>query len=191
MAVLEKLIGVMAPHHCLVCDAEGAVLCVDCRLGVQPVPGRCYRCRKASIGGRTCESCRGASKLYRVKVAANYEGTAKQLVQTLKFSGTRAAALAMAELMSDLWVDVDEPSAVYLVHVPTAASRVRQRGYDQAELLARALSRRTGIRALPVLARLGHTRQVGTKREERLAQLEHAFRPRHAKLIEGAHLIFG
>lgn len=66
------------------------------------------------------------------------------------------------------------PNAV-LVPVPTATSRVRQRGYDQAILLARALSHETGIPLRRYLKRVGQTHQVGSGREQRLRQLTRAF----------------
>ncbi len=66
-----------------------------------------------------------------------------------------------------------------LVPVPTARSRARRRGYDQAELLAAALARRTGLALARCLTRVrGDDPQVGRSRAARLAALSGAFAPR-------------
>jgi ComF family protein len=72
------------------------------------------------------------------------------------------------------------PPATVVTHVPTATSRVRRRGYDQAELLARQLAQDLKLPYASLLIRDGQSRQVGATRQARLAQLTHAFRiPKH------------
>src|SRR5690606_5505450 len=76
-----------------------------------------------------------------------------------------------------------------VTHVPTASSRIRERGYDQAEVLAREFA---NLRKLPfssLLHRLGQTRQVGAGRKERLNQLSAAFTAKDQKLIKNARII--
>jgi ComF family protein len=81
------------------------------------------------------------------------------------------------------------PADAVLVHVPTATGRVRTRGYDQARLLAREISRASGLRRQRLLARSGQTHQMGSGRTERLRQLEGAFRPLRLSDIQGKHIV--
>jgi ComF family protein len=74
-----------------------------------------------------------------------------------------------------------------IVHVPTTAKRTRQRGYDQAKLIAGELSRITGLPRFDCLARSGKARQVGASRAERLKQLQAAFRLK--KPVAGKHIV--
>jgi ComF family protein len=92
----------------------------------------------------------------------------------------------MARLMSARCI-FDEDAV--LVPVPTATSRVRQRGYDQAELLCRELASLTRLPYRTALARHGQSRQVGTNRTERRAHLEGALRVRHPETIQGKHVV--
>jgi ComF family protein len=109
---------------------------------------------------------------------------AKLLVTKLKFEGAQAAAREMAVLLKPLM-----PTDAVIVPVPTATGRVRGRGYDQAKLLARALSRETRLPCLDCLVRRGQTHQVGASRAERQRQLHGAFRPRKLDQIRGKHIV--
>jgi len=84
--------------------------------------------------------------------------------------------------------EIIEKDAI-VVHIPTATSRVRQRGYDQARLIAKACARNAGLRHLSLLMRLGQERQVGVRRSQRLRQLERAFRIKHPLLVKDAHIV--
>ncbi len=96
----------------------------------------------------------------------------------MKFSGARGAAKVMAAHLSPMIGA--EAGNMIIVPVPTAASRVRGRGYDQAKLLARELSRQTRLSYVECLVRSGHSRQVGTSRQQRLRQMHGVFRVRDA-----------
>ncbi|HMS49810.1 MAG TPA: phosphoribosyltransferase family protein [Candidatus Saccharibacteria bacterium] len=84
---------------------------------------------------------------------------------------------------------VDVSADTLFVHVPTATSRRRQRGYDQAELLTKELTRLTGIKRVSALGRLGQQRQVGHSRKQRLEQLSDAFYLPNPKKVIGRDIL--
>jgi ComF family protein len=104
-----------------------------------------------------------------------YEGPARDLVRGLKYRGAAGLADALAtQIVAGLPAPWKEGSV--LVPVPTARSRVRRRGYDQAQLLAAALARRTGLRVERCLVRRrGDAPQVGRGRSARRASLAGSF----------------
>jgi ComF family protein len=112
---------------------------------------------------------------------------AKELTRRFKFHYARAAAQPIAQLMSEILPFFTRK--IIVVHVPTATVRRRQRGFDQAELLARELARSLHLPQATLLARLGQSRQVGATREQRLQQLINGFHPRKPYLIKGAHIL--
>ena len=71
--------------------------------------------------------------------------------------------------------------------LPTATSRVRQRGYDQAALIAKAYAKAVHREYLPCLARLGQQHQRGAKRQARLEQLHQAYRA--TRSVKGANVL--
>ena len=134
----------------------------------------------------TCPSCKRATALNSVRVVAKYEGIVKDAVWKLKFSGARAAAKDMAYAMAAL---VDFTDHVVVVHAPTATSRIRTRGYDQAQLLAREIARHGHVIYSPALVRIDQQRQVGASRKERFEHLAGAFRLAKRHDIDGARVL--
>jgi ComF family protein len=110
---------------------------------------------------------------------------AKELIHRLKYERVRAGAKTIARLLADGYVANDE----IITHVPTAGERVRARGYDQADLIARELSKQAGIPYLSLLNRLGKERQVGQKRADRKLQMKGAFYVRRQPLLVGKSVL--
>jgi len=142
------------------------------------VPPFCWECGgDAAVGAPLCSSCRAelrwlgpeAVVVEGVEVWAPvaYEGPGRALVRGLKYRG----AVGLAEPMAAA-ICAGAPSlAGVLVPVPLHPRRRRRRGYNQAERLAAALSRRCGMPVVDCLARSGSAsaRQVGRDRVQRLA----------------------
>jgi len=170
MSVLEKLVGLLAPHECLGCGNEGRLLCPSCLKSLPPakVPAP------------------HTSHLSKIQSVTLYEGLAKDLIWKLKSDGAQAAAYIMASAMAELLRGAE---SVCLVPVPTAVSRVRQRGYDQAKLIARSLARQTGFAYANYLIRCGQAHQVGANRLIRLQQIGGAFRVRQVFKLKGAKIL--
>ncbi|SRR6266568_3979600 len=183
--MLERFIALIAPHDCLVCGTEGRLLCAACAAQLPMAVSRCYRCQRATPDFRTCTSCQ-TSPLHAARAVTPYQDIAKALVWRLKFGRAQAAARDIAPLLR---LPSDAGHERLLVHVPTATSRVRQRGYDQARLIARRVSALHGIVCVPALVRHGQQRQVGMSGDARREQLRGAFRVTLPGLVSGKHVI--
>ena len=134
-------------------------------------------------GGFDCPDCR--KKLAPLRAGAEdglfcfwHEGAARRAVHRYKYEGKRYLAPALASQLAALVKERDICPDV-LCAVPLSNKRRRQRGFDQAVLLAEELSAMIGIPFLPVLARIRHTRtQQGLTRRERLINVKDAFAPK-------------
>lgn len=184
--ILDKLIGVVAPHQCVGCGREGSLLCVSCAPKLPLAISRCYRCHRVSEHFRTCASCRRSSKLFAVIARTRYENAAEALVQKLKFANAAAAAGDVARELASLMPDT---GPVIITHLPTANSRVRGRGYDQAKLIAKSLATSTHRPYASLLSRIGQERQVGASRADRLEHASTMFRARNSSRLVGATII--
>ncbi len=181
-AFLDKLIGYIAPHECLACRVEGAPLCQMCLPLLPDILPQCYVCRRPMSNSKTCTACKHRSPLEQVWVRTPYEGFAEQLLKDLKFHRVFQVADVIATALADQFATTF-PAGAVIVPVPTATSRVRQRGYDQAVLVAKALSRKTKLPCSLALVRYGQQRQTGSSRKVRLVQLKQAFHVRSSKPI--------
>lgn len=120
---------------CPVCGAPGAAPCGRCAAAMRPPP------RLPAPPG--LDSC--------VAVLA-YEGAGRELVARLKYRNARASLPALARAIASL---VDGAGIDVVTWVPTTPARRRQRGFDQARLLAGAVARRLGRPCRPFLLRRG------------------------------------
>ncbi len=106
-------------------------------------------------------------------MAATYDGAVKRLIRAYKFERVRAAYQPLAQAISDNLPYL--PSDTIVVPIPTASSRVRRRGYDHAQLLAREVARMHNWEYQRLLRRRHGDRQVGSTRSERMKQAAGAF----------------
>jgi competence protein ComFC len=101
-------------------------------------------------------------------------------VQLLKYHRMRAAAPELARLLSPLLTGMRFDA---ITSVPIATDRYRQRGYNQADLLARRLASTLGLPYTNLVRRRRNSQQVGHSRSQRLSQVEGAFAPLPQSII--------
>jgi competence protein ComFC len=195
MSLLETMVGWLAPSLCVGCGAEGTSLCVACATSeILSFGERCFSCDALSEKSRTCLKCRQNGAPNSVYVSTTYDGIAKDLLQKYKFGQHRAASSSITSLMAETFISLNGYEAIaqsnYLViPVPTATSRVRQRGFDHADLLARMLANKLKLQKGKPLIRFGQTRQVGVSRLSRLRQLEGSYFVRKPELVAGKNIL--
>lgn len=175
MNIVETALSIVAPHICISCGQKGYVLCPSCaHSSLSDAPSRCYRCHATTVQHQVCRSCRSTTGLTHVWITALYEGVAKDVLEQMKFHRASAAAYDIARAISDSLPLFDDE---YLVtHAPTARSRIRQRGFDQSQVIARDFAKRKKLAYSELFERVGSSRQLGTGREQRFLQAKQSFK---------------
>jgi ComF family protein len=102
-----------------------------------------------------------------VLAAVRYDNTARQLVHGLKFYNHRGIAALFAEVMVER-LSLNLELANVVTWAPTSKQRAHERGHDQAELIARAVSFRLGVPCRKLLRRTSSISQTGQSRDARL-----------------------
>ena len=185
--MIEHLVSLFAPHSCLICKKEGKLLCVKCApLVIETKTATCFLCNKLSKGFRTCKSCRAHSKISGVIVASHYTNNAKVLIRLLKYKQAREAAWHIANLLS---IKIDPTDFDLITSVPATAIRYRQRGFNQAALIATNLAKDKGIIYKELLGRVGKKRQVGTARAQRFAQIKNTIYVKNSLEIKNKRIL--
>lgn len=186
MSIIKELFNILAPHECLGCNTEGNLLCERCSRDLLMIPERCYLCKRWNESFLTCPACRKKTPLHKVWTVTKYEGLAKLVLHDLKFARAQAAA---EDIAAALAARISVRQETVVTHVPTAPQRVRQRGYDQAALIAKSLARQLGLPYLPLLVRSGTQRQLGQHRDVRKQQMTDAFRVATNPMLAGKHIL--
>ncbi|MEQ1873919.1 MAG: phosphoribosyltransferase family protein [Ilumatobacteraceae bacterium] len=130
--------------------------CAGCN---EPGPTLCRSCRFSLASARTQVSPDG------VLAALPFDGVARQVLLALKYRNRRGVARSLAQLIVRR-LRVDPVDVV--TWAPTSGSRARTRGYDQSELLAKAVARELGVPCRRLLYRSHGEQQTGHTRAERL-----------------------
>lgn len=148
-AVAEPVLSVLFPPRCIGCGDFEYHLCPSCRDALDAIgPDPCPRCGEPGpaplVGGR-CARCMGKDLTYAgVRSAFRHEGVARRMVADFKFGGQPVLGRVMADLARPTFVDyvssIAPDDRVLVTWVPCHRVAQRKRGYNQAEVLARALA---------------------------------------------------
>jgi ComF family protein len=202
--LLEGLLDLVFAPVCAACGsavptaARDRLVCLTCTARLRPLPlPRCDRCWNPHEPAlrEDCGVCAELPPALRaVRSAAVMEGPARDLVHALKYRGWSAVAPALAARMAALPFPLEVEEEVRLVvAVPLSRVRLRERGYNQAALLAGAVAARRGWTDEPrLLARARATeRQTTLHPAERRANVAGAFSvPEAARAsVRGEHVL--
>lgn len=172
------MLDLLLPPRCGGCRRVGAWICDVCWARIRRLEEPlCRRCGVELESARRDCGCRARLKdVSRLRSAVAYEGPIEHAVHRFKYEGWKRLAGPFGRLVADRLV-LEGLAARCIVAVPLHRERERQRGYNQAELLAGDLRRRLAIFA-PV-GKLVRTRptppQVGHDRLRRFENVRGAF----------------
>ena len=166
--LLQVLLDLLYPPKCPFCgrvvDRGDPIPCPKCRDTLPWVePG------DVCAPPEGCNAC--LSPLW-------YRDLAREAVRRYKFGGGQNHAAVLGTLMAQCLRERWDGPADSITWAPLSARRLRERGYDQAELLARRVGELSGLPAVPTLEKIRHT--VAQSRIEddsaRLANVQRAYR---------------
>ena len=152
------LLDLLVPPRCAGCSTPGSWLCVSCRNGAEPV--------RRAVGRLEIAAC-GA-----------YEGPLREAIHRAKYKDESGLTAELGALLATLIArDLARGARLdAIVAVRLHPARRRERGYDQALLLAMVAAERTGVPLIPALHRIrAGTAQVRLDRQGRAANVRSAF----------------
>lgn len=147
--LFSALLDLVVPSKCIACgrprgDAGGGGACAACWSSLPRAPESCPRCALPDSHGVCADCRREPPPIDAAASAGTYAGPLARIVIAFKFHGFDTLAAPAARAMAGAHAAAGLPDAHAIVPVPSTSRRNRERGYDPALLLARALSRRTG-----------------------------------------------
>jgi len=196
-ALVEKVL-MRCAGQCAVCRAwSHQTICEQClALYARPQP-RCWTCAAKlplALTGRSQPQCGrclvDAPPLDRTVAALDYRFPWDGLLQHFKYHQALELRESLLERLNSALSAAEVSAPDWLLPVPLSPERLRERGYNQAHELAKALARRRGLRCEPeMLLRVRHNeRQAGLKLDARAANVRGVFavEPLKAVRLQGA-----
>ncbi len=177
---LWAVIDFVLPPRCAGCRRAGQRFCPTCQsqLSLLAAPVCAWCGYPVAARDAACVNCQGRSRsaLAGIRSAAFFEGPLQNALHQLKYRRDVILADSLARLLTQTWAAAGQPGDL-IIPVPLSAQRLRERGYNQAGLLARGFAELSGLPAAPAaLSKTRHTvSQVGLTAQQRLGNVQAAF----------------
>jgi predicted amidophosphoribosyltransferase len=171
LGVGSRILDLALPARCPGCGREGPPICAAC---LPLLDARLDLPAGVPIGLPSDIP----PPLLQLEWCAPFSGLVRRALHELKYAGEKRLAIPLGGAIARRWRQAGAGGDV-LVPVPVHADRARRRGYDQAELIARAAAAELGLPCAPILERARATiAQFDLDRSERASNVHGAFRLR-------------
>ncbi len=210
--VAESLFATFFPSDCRLChtplvNISRLPVCLPCLAEIHAITGgvcsicgeRVFSPHAPDVAEIRCELCRRLEPPF-VKAAAygSYEGGLRELIHLLKYEQVRPAAVVLGRMLAEAvsglgpgWTQ----NPVVVVPVPLHTRKLRQRGFNQSELIAHhALKLGAGSGRLVLRSRILERRretqsQIGLTRHQRRENLRGSFAVARPEEIAGREIL--
>ena len=199
--LLEAAVSLLYPPVCTLCGGKtraGEYLCERCEAKATPIVAPfCQQCSEPFEGAIatafTCANCTHRTIYFDAAVAAyRGRGIVRQIIHDFKYGRQIHLRHLVARWLYAAFDDERLRGREFdmIVPVPLHPARQRERGFNQANLLAELLTAQISIPSKPVLKRVRYTTtQTALDRAERMENLHNAFRLRRNANVRGLRVL--
>ncbi len=150
--MFNVLLDILLSRECIGCGREGRYICGKCELFLSEAP---------------------LSK--EVMSVWEYEGLMEKLIRKIKYDGMYDIINELVEKAFEK-ITLELPENTYITYVPMCKKRERERGFNQAELIAKEIGKMTNREVVPLLTKTKDNRsQVGLDPTERVENVKDVF----------------
>jgi len=137
--MLDFLLDILFPKHCISCGKFGQFICNSCLSKIEFFNDQvCPYCERPSPYGFPHPRCAKPHGLDGMFVMAHYRGSIREAIREVKYHGTYGLISELVNLLISKYHH--QYNFDYLIPIPLHPSRERERGFNQAEKLAKQLS---------------------------------------------------
>jgi ComF family protein len=171
--ILNKLLDILFPIECLICEKEGFDLCQNCLEKLQPPKKQNFP--------------------WIVSLGNYHDKNMEHIMRHIKRQPNERAASILAKAFSDMIMNRPvDPSSWIIIPIPIYKNRFRERGYNQSELLAKPIATLFGFPvSIKTLVKIKQTKKQGTSKskEERAQNISGSFAVKNNKHIINKNVI--
>lgn len=137
--MLDTVLGLFAPHRCVSCGENGAILCNHCIYNIKSEPyQQCVFCGYIATKNGFCKKC-SPSLFTQGWCVGTREEILKDAIDQYKFDSQRTAAHQLALLLDETVPQL--PPDVAIVGIPTSSRSRRLKGFDHIDLIVRRFAK--------------------------------------------------
>lgn len=206
--LMMALIDILWPKSCHICskiikkqaNAFDKYICADCYAGMKRTPAVCCQLCGSNLNTDNehkhlrCRYCSQNPPAYqRLLSCYQYEGPVKKLIHSFKYERRPYLAKSITQLIQNRLSEHDGAflkTFDYLVAVPLHPARLREREFNQSELIAKELSKGFNKPVLAALKKIKHTKsQTTLNRMDRFTNLNDAFALNKDICVKGKNIL--
>jgi ComF family protein len=193
MNPFDLFLDIFFPKNCVFCGTPESWLCDKCFSKIVLVKSpSCPNCKTLMPDGKFCSHCCRKSQLSGIMISAYYEeGPLREAICSYKYKFIKELADPLSNLLISHLQEHPLPPEAILVPVPLHKSRLRQRGFNQAAILAEKVSEVFGLEYNPdILVRIRKTKpQVELSGKARRENIKGAFSCQKPNFVKGKNII--
>ena len=195
--IINDILTIIYPDHCIGCDkilksGESKWVCDDCSYHFEIRDYRkCEICGRIIYHRGKCRIC-NSEKVYFDKGYSvfEYKEAVRNAIREFKYRGMFRYGKYLGEIMADNAADNINTEFDYVTAVPLHPKRYRGRGYNQSEILAKAVAKALGVEYRKLLVRCVNTKpQNSLDRKERLKNIKGAFSIKDNVSVENKNIL--
>ena len=179
------IIDFVFPKRCVGCRKEGGYICKICQNNLWKPEPICPVCTRFSRGGWSHSRCQRNGEMDRLLVGLPYRGVVQKSLKKIKYQ----SQWDMIKILFDLWEEKmnlefckqksELPENIIVTSVPMWRGKENERGFNQAEIIAKLLAKYLQGQTLQAIAMLERKRETkpmfGLNKQERRKNVEGAF----------------
>lgn len=171
--MIRRVLRLLYPPKCIFCgevvENDAFAVCKTCAERAPLNKRACKACGTpldTVYGPLLCTDCvKRRRPFQKAYVPLIYKDSVRDAILKFKFGGRRASAVTMAAYMLLKMRELEAARPDVITFVPMHPIRLGMRGFNQAELLAKALGAMLGVPVLPLLRRTKYTKPQSKRRE--------------------------
>lgn len=203
--LLKGIRDIIYPPLCFSCRNKlsagytDSFICPGCWAKIKKnTPPFCRRCgrqlKEYRVRGNICPSCIRRPPVFdRAFSPCSYEGVLKELIRAFKYGNNDFLGPLLSSLMVEFIKDYELPLEFIdaIIPVPLHKTRLREREFNQAQVLSEHLSQEFGIEVMADnLIRIRSTRpQADLQGDERLQNVKGSFSVRQGQALRGKNIL--
>lgn len=169
--VCARMLNLVFPEFCLGCGMPGRAVCEKCLKNKISYlyEFRCLNCKKPLDSWYTLCGCGGDESMVGIGSCATYKGLLRQIIHSIKYNYRYSLVASLQDICIPRLRELGHPQIDLVTSVPPDPKRLKQRGFDYVELLARPIAEYLGVPYSPLLQKQTSRRaQVGRSKVDRI-----------------------